>query len=182
MVITFCLKRIKITRSVFYRSRRGCYWTWAKFWQRNCKAKLENGEEMLRIFMHLLHSLLAAKAKHLHSQKQFQQLRRLSNQRFHLLIFDWRTKIYPKWRVIVKKYSIGNNKKASAHSPFLQKSAWVTFVIIRSKIIAAPGPAEMWLTKYTRELTTIYKYMTTIKTVKYNLLEICVWLYKLSHV
>ena len=39
MVITFCLKRIKITRSVFYRSRRGCYWTWAKFWQRNCKAK-----------------------------------------------------------------------------------------------------------------------------------------------
>ena len=39
MVITFCLKHIKITRSVFYCSRRGCYWTWAKFWQRNCKAK-----------------------------------------------------------------------------------------------------------------------------------------------
>ena len=39
MVITFCLKRIKITRSVFCRSQRGCYLMWAKFWQRNCKAK-----------------------------------------------------------------------------------------------------------------------------------------------
>ena len=38
-VITFCLKRIKITRSVFCRSQRGCYLMWAKFWQRNCKAK-----------------------------------------------------------------------------------------------------------------------------------------------
>ena len=81
----------------------------------------ENGEEMLWIFLCLLHSLLAAKPKHLHAQNQFQQLRRLSN---HLLKIDWRTKTYPKWRVIVKKYSIGNNKKASAHSPFLQKSVW----------------------------------------------------------
>ena len=39
--------------------------------------------------MHFLRSPLAAKPKHLHVQKQFQQLCRLSNQRFHLLIFDY---------------------------------------------------------------------------------------------
>ena len=38
MVITFCLKRIQITRSVCYRSQRGCYLTQAKFRQRKCKA------------------------------------------------------------------------------------------------------------------------------------------------
>ena len=47
--------------------------------------------------MHLPLLLLIAKPKLLQAQKQFQQLRRLSNQRFHLLIFDWRTKTYPKW-------------------------------------------------------------------------------------
>ena len=30
---------------------------------------------------------------------------------------------------MVKKYSIGNNKNASAHFSFLQKSVWETFVI-----------------------------------------------------
>ena len=93
-------------------------------WVEELQSHLENGEDTLWISLHLSLLLLSAKPKHLHAQKQlFQQLHRLH---YHLLIFVWRTKTYPKWRVIVKKYSTENNKKASAHSPFLQKSVWET--------------------------------------------------------
>ena len=133
MVITFLFKTYqnKPDLHVLNRSWRGCYLTGAKFWQRNCKAMQRMERRRFEYSCAFcINSLLAAKPKHFHAQKQFQQLWRLSNQRFHLLIFDWRTPTYPKRRVIVKKYSIENNKKASAHSPFLQKPVWETFVII----------------------------------------------------
>ena len=123
MVITFCLKHIKITRSVFYRSRRGCYWTWAKFWQRNCKAKRRMERRRLEYSCTFcIRFLQQSQNTCIHKNNSSSYVGYLIRGFIYWYLTEELT--------IVKKYSTGNNKKASAHSPFLQKSVWETFVKI----------------------------------------------------
>ena len=122
-VITFCLKHIKITRSVFYCSRRGCYWTWAKFWQRNCKAKQRMERRRLGYSCTFcIRFLQQSQNTCIHKNNSSSYVGYLIRGFIYWYLIEELT--------IVKKYSTGNNKKASAHSPFLQKSVWETFVKI----------------------------------------------------